>query len=325
MATKKQVLQKLVEKVRIRHFALSTEQSYVHWVERYCDFSSRLQGTLTSEARVEAFLTDLALRQRVAASTQNQAFAALLFLYRHVLGQPLQAIDALRAKRPEYIREAPSRDEVRALFAALTDTPQCPAGLLARLLYGCGLRVCEPLELRIKDVRLAESLLVLRGAKGAKDRCVALPCSLIDPLRRQIERARAVWQWDRQHHPNIGVSLPHQLARKYPRAPYDWGWFWVFPAPDYCTHPREPGLTVRWRLHEASLQRAIAVARQRAGIACRISPHVLRHGYASHSPEDPRTIQKVMGHAQLETTMGYIHRDVQSARSPLELLETSVA
>lgn len=321
MATREQVLAVMRSKMRVQHLSLRTEDAYLHWVGRYYDFAAKLPREWRPEKKAEAFLGWLAEVQRVAARTQNQAFSALLYLYKHVLGKPLKEVDALRAKRPEQIREAPTRDEVRALFAALRDTPQCPAALLARLLYGCGLRVQEPLELRIKDVRLSESLLFVRGGKGGKDRAVGIPCSLIEPLRVQIERARNVWKWDREHAPTVGVSLPHRLAAKYPRAPFDWGWFWVFPAPGHCEHPREPGLIVRWRLHEASLQRSIAEARRRAGIACRLTPHVLRHGYATHSEEDPRTIQRVMGHAQLETTMGYIHRDVERARSPLESLE----
>lgn len=321
MATKEQVLAVVTRKLRLQHFSLRTEEAYCHWIGRFYDFARRLPADWTSERKVEAFLSDLALRQNVAASTQNQAFAACLYLYKAVLGRPLEKVDALRAKRPVYIREAPSQDEVRQLLGALVDTPLVPARLLSKLLYGCGLRVQEPLELRIKDVRLPESLLIIRGAKGAKDRIVKLPCSLIIPLREQIERARAVWQWDRKHAPKVGVSLPHQLARKYPNAPYDWGWFWLFPSGNHCEHPRQPGLIVRWRLHEASLQRAIAAARHKAGIATRITPHVLRHGFASHSPDDPRTIQRIMGHNSLETTMGYIHREVTAARSPLDLLE----
>lgn len=321
MANKEQVLQSVVNAVRVRHFSLRTEEAYCHWIGRFYDFALTLPRELASEVKVERFITDLALRLNVAASTQNQAFAALIFLYAQVLNKPLGDVRALRAKRPAWIREAPSRDEVRALFRELRDTPQVPANLLGKLLYGCGLRVQEPLELRIKDVRLSESLLVLRAAKGGKDRVVKVPCSLIVPLKAQIERARAVWQWDRANRPAVGVSLPNRLAQKYPRAPYDWGWFWLFPAPGHCEHPREPGLIVRWRLHEASLQRAVGEARRRAGIATPITPHVLRHGYATHSTDDPRTIQAVMGHKNLETTMGYIHREALAATNPLDLLE----
>lgn len=325
MATCEQVLQNLRESMRVRHLSLRTEEAYCHWVRRYSDYLRTLDPAQSSEKKVSAWISDLAVRKGVAAKTQSQALAAVLYLYAHVLGQPLGKVDALRAKRPERIREAPSRDEVRALLAAMLDTPEVPAGLLARLLYGCGLRVQEPLELRVKDVRLSESLLVIRAAKGDKDRVVPLPCSLVEPLRRQLARARQVWEWDRRQTIQVGVSLPGLLAKKYPSAPFSWGWFWVFPAGGYCEHPRVPGLRVRWRLHEASLQRAVADARTRAGIATPITPHVLRHGYASHSIEDPRTIQRVMGHAQLETTMGYIHRDVAAARSPLETLEAPCA
>lgn len=320
MACREEVLNRLRESIMVRHLSLRTEEAYCHWVRRYCDFLRAIDASWSSERKVSAWITDLAVRHGVAAKTQNQALAAVLYLYTHVLAQPLGKIDALRAKRPERVRDAPSREEVRTLFGALRDTPEVPAGLLARLLYGCGLRVQEPLELRVKDVRLSESLLVIRAAKGDKDRVVPLPCSLVEPMRRQLARARQVWEWDRRQVQQVGVSLPGLLAKKYPSAPLAWGWFWVFPAGGYCDHPRVAGLRVRWRLHEASLQRAVAEARTRAGIATPITPHVLRHGYASHSIEDPRTIQRVMGHVQLETTMGYIHRDITTARSPLEML-----
>lgn len=323
MATREQVLAVVSNTIRVQHLSLRTEEAYCYWIGRFYDFAARLSPTLSSEEKMRQFITYLAVRENVAASTQNQAFNALVYLYRQVLKKPLGNVDALRAKRPAWVREAPSREEVRALFKAIVDTPQTPATLLAKLLYGCGLRVQEPLELRIKDVRLSESRIVVRNAKGQQDRVVKLPCSLIVPLKAQVERARKVWQWDRDHTPAVGVSLPHQLAKKYPRAPFDWGWFWLFPAPGHCEHPRQPGLIVRWRLHEMSLQRAIADARRRAGIATRITPHVLRHGYASHSPDDPRTIQAVMGHKNLETTMGYIHREVMEARNPLDLLEVT--
>lgn len=325
MATREQVLATVTNTIRVRHFSLRTEEAYRHWIGRFYAFASALPRELPSEEKVRRFITDLAVRQNVAASTQNQAFAAVVFLYREVLSKPLGNIDALRAKRPVWIREAPSRDEVRALFRELRDTTIVPARLLAGLLYGCGLRVQEPLELRIKDVRLSESAIIVRNAKGAKDRMVKLPCSLMVPMKQQVERARSVWQWDRQNRPDIGVSLPHQLARKYPSAPREWAWFWLFPAPGFCEHPRQPGLIVRWRLHEMSLQRAIAHARRKSGVATRITPHVLRHGFATHSPDDPRTIQAVMGHKYLETTMGYIHREAMSAGNPLDSLEVSTS
>ena len=324
MFTKDEVLKRVREVIRVRNYSFRTEDAYSYWIGLYYDFSAQLPKGMPSEKKASRFITHLAVSEDVAASTQNQAFAAVVFLYKHVLRRELGDISGVRAQRPVYIREAPSREEVRRLLAALVDTPLVPARLLASMLYGCGLRVQEPLELRIKDVRLSESLLYIRGAKGQKDRVVPLPCSLIPPIKAQIERARKVWQWDRANRPKLGVSLPRQLAKKYPSAPFAWEWFWLFPAGDSCMHPRQPGLEVRWRLHEVSLQRAIAKARKAAGIACHLTPHVLRHGYATHSEEDPRTIQRAMGHKQLETTMGYIHRDVAQARSPLENLWAEV-
>lgn len=214
----------VVELVRIRlrtlHFAYSTEQCYCQWTARYYTYCLQLPWSTPSEKKCESFLSHLAIQGRVSARTQNQAFSALLFLYKEVLRRPLQEVDALRAKNYRHERTAPSREAIQALRGAVVDTPNTPALLLVDLLYGCGLRVSEPLELRFQDILWDENHLVIRAAKGAKDRRVPLPRSCVDRLRNQLEHASKIWESDRQNHPTVGVPLPSALDRKYPTAPF---------------------------------------------------------------------------------------------------------
>jgi integrase len=261
-------------------------------------------------------LTDLALSRDVAASTQNQAFNAIAFFYKDVLGNPLHDVDALRATRPVHLRHAPTISETRALLQAVPDLAGYPTNLITRLLYGCGLRVTEPLNVRIKDLNLESAILFVLGAKGGKDRVVSLPRLLMAELAQQVEFARAVWRRDKQN--GIPVEIPHQLARKYPEYQFAWPWAWLFPSHHPCRHPRT-GQVVRYRMHEVHVQRAIKAARRQLGIM--VLPHELRHAYATHCLErgtNPRAIQQVMGHKSLETTMGYLHAESLSVRSPLE-------
>src|SRR5688572_11374770 len=265
MKTRHEVVAMARAKIRLRHFAYSTEQSYCGWVARYYDYCLRLPPALSPEKKAEAFLGYLAIRQRVSPRTQNQALSALLLLYASVLERPLGDIDGLRAKQRIHERTAPSREQVRVLRAAVVDRPGIPARLLVDLLYGCGLRVSEPLELRIKDILWEERQLVVRAAKGAKDRRVPIPASCLEPLRTQVEMARFVWEEDRKLAPQVGVPLPHQLAKKYRSAPYSWAWFWVFPARGHCSHPRT-GVTVRYHLLHDRLQQAVREAARKVGL-----------------------------------------------------------
>jgi integron integrase len=311
-------VQKLREVIRRQHKALATEESYTHWLRRYIGSLGRIPAELSSEKKLERFLTDLALRQGVAASTQNQAFNAIVFFYKEVLGTPLHDVKALRVTRPPGLRHAPTVGQTQALLQAVRDLEGYPTNLVARLLYGCGLRVSEPLNLRIKDVDLAGGKLFIRGAKGGKDRVVSLPRVLGTDLAKQIQRARTVWEFDKRD--GIPVELPHQLARKYPDYRFVWPWAWLFPARNPCIHPRTRQL-VRYRMHEANVQRAIKIARQKLGIL--VLPHELRHAYATHCLErgaNPRSIQEAMGHVCLETTMGYLHAESMSVKSPLDTI-----
>jgi integrase len=294
----------------------------VYWLSLYVKALRQMPQTLSSEQKLERFLSELACRRDIAASTQNQALNAILFFYRDVLAQPIDRVDALRAKRPAQMRHAPTVRETQALLHAIQDEGGYPTNLIARMLYGCGLRVAEPLNLRIKDVNLDLPKLCIRGAKGGKDRVVSLPLSLVGELAQQMESARAVWKRDKQN--AIPVMLPQGLDRKYPEYQFSWPWAWLFPAHHTCRHPRT-GAVVRYRIHEANVQRAVKRARRKLGIS--VLPHELRHGYATHCLErgtNPRAIQQAMGHKSLETIMGYFHAESLSVLSPLESLLPSL-
>ena len=302
------------------HLAYSTEDAYCSWISRYYSFCARLDRALPPEQKMERFLTDLAVRCRVAARTQNQAFSALLFLYKEVLEVPLGEVEGLRAKKPRFERSSPSRAQIRDLRAAVEDTPHTPARLLVDLMYGCGLRVSEPLELRVKDLLWGEGrygLLNIKGAKGGKDRKVPIPACCAEPLRRQTERARAVWNWDRTHAAAVGVPLPFRMAEKYPKAPFQWQWFWLFPAPNISMDPRQ-GVRVRYHLLQDAVQRCVQKAAVKAGLEGLVTPHVLRHAYATHSRESLDALRELLGHSSIETTAGYLHPVVDGASNPLD-------
>lgn len=312
-----EAVQKLIDVARRQHKALETERSYAGWLRRYCRFVIERRPPGGSVQRVEAFLTQLA-KQDVSAATQNQAFNAVVFFYKDVLEEPLGNVDALRATRPVQLRHAPSVQETRTLLDTVQDVAGYPTRLIVKLLYGCGLRVSEPLNLRVKDVSFDESRLFILGAKGRKDRVVALPCSLVEELREQMVYARTIWQRDRMM--RVPVEMPHQLARKYPEYQFSWPWAWVFPSHQPCRHPRT-GTIVRWRCHEANVQRSVRDARRKLGLA--VTPHELRHAYATHSLNrgvNIKALSQAMGHAQIETTAGYCHAEALSVRSPLEVL-----
>lgn len=317
MKTRLEVVSMVRVKIRLLHYAYSTEQSYCGWIARYYDYCLGLPPGYTPERKAEAFLSFLALRQRVSARTQNQALSALLFLYEQVLKRPLGDIEAIRAKSPIHERTAPSRQQVADLRNAVEDRPFVPAKLLVDLLYGCGLRVSEPLELRIKDLLWSEGHLVIRDAKGGKDRRVPIPRSCVEPLRTQLDFARTVWERDRRDHPQVGVPLPYQLGKKYPAAPFTWNWFWVFPAASHCRDPRD-GKTVRYHILHDRLQQAVREAARKIGAETVITPHVLRHAYATHSRESIEALRKLMGHVSIETTAGYRHAEIDRASNPLD-------
>ena len=314
-----QSLEKLTDALRLRHMALSTEEAYRFWLQSYMQWLHSRRSDGSSEQKVEAFLT-LQARRGVSASTQNQALNALAFFYKHVLEAPLGEIEAVRVRRPERVRTALSVEETRALLGAVEDVGGYPTRLVVRLLYGAGLRVSEPLELRLKDVDVAGRQLVVRGGKGGKDRLVMLPDCLVPEMEGQLRVARAVWRGDVAA--GVPVALPGLLARKARRTGLAEGWAWVFPGHAPIAHPRTKE-TVRWRMHEVSVQRCVRAAAVKVGLGGKATPHVLRHCFATHAHRAgaaARDLQVVLGHAQLETTMRYLTAEPGRVRSPLEAL-----
>jgi site-specific recombinase XerD len=311
-----ELIQKTIGVLRRQHKALATEESYCGWLRRYFTAIRAMPMEWTRERKTEAFLTALA-RRDVSAATQNSAFHAILYFYKDVIGEPLQKVDALRATRPTQLRHAPSVADTSALLRTVADVGGYPTKLIVKLLYGCGLRVSEPLNLRVKDVAFEDSRLFILGAKGRKDRVVNLPCSVVEELREQLVYARVLWQRDQVL--RLPVEMPHQLAAKYPEYQFAWPWAWVFPSHQPCRHPRT-GAIVRYRMHEANVQRAVRDARRKLGLA--VTPHELRHAYATHSLNrgvNLKALSEAMGHAQIETTAGYCHAEALSVPSPLEV------
>lgn len=306
-------------RIRARHYSLRTEQAYVGWIRQFILANGMRHPRTLGGPEVEAFLTRLAVERRVAASTQNQALSALLFLYREVLGIQLPWMEAVvRAKRPRRLPSVLSVAEVRRLLAMLEGR----AWLMASLLYGTGMRLMECLRLRVKDVDFARGEILVRDGKGGKDRRTVLPRTLEEPLRREIERARVLHARDLAE--GFGATvLPHALARKYPDAARDFGWQFVFPAQQRSQDPRGGGMH-RHHVDDAVLARALKRARARAGLHKPLSAHTLRHSFATHLLEagyDLRTIQELLGHKDVATTQIYTHvlnRGGRGVRSPLD-------
>ncbi|MGD9603258.1 MAG: integron integrase [Gammaproteobacteria bacterium] len=313
------LLDRVREALRVRHYSLRTEESYLHWIRRYILFHGKRHPGEMGEAEMEEFLSHLATVGRVAASTQNQALSALLFLYRKVLDRQLEWLDNVtRARRPRRLPVVLSRDEVRRIVGRIRGV----RGLIVRLLYGTGMRSLECLRLRVKDVDFAYRQITVREGKGNKDRTVPLPEALVQPLLVHLAQMRE------QHNADLSagfgtVHLPYALARKYPHAGREWGWQYVFPASTRSRDP-ESGEIRRHHVHEQNIQRELRRATRDAGVVKRVSTHVLRHSFATHLLEDGydlRTIQELLGHKDVSTTMIYTHvvrRGGRGVRSPLD-------
>lgn len=313
------LLEQVRGRLRLKHYSLRTEQAYVGWIRRFILANGKRHPRELGGREVEAFLTRLATRGHVASGTQNQALAALLFLYREVLGQDLPWMDGVvRAKRPRRLPVVLTREEVRHLLAQL----QGRDWLMASLLYGTGMRLMECLRLRVKDVDFQRRDIIVREGKGNKDRHVPLPQTLAAALRDQIASARLVHRADLAAG-HGAVWLPHALARKYPNAAREWGWQYVFPASQRSIDPRS-GAVRRHHLEEKVLQRAIKRARSAAAIHKPVTCHTLRHSFATHLLEaghDIRTIQELLGHKDVATTQIYTHvlnRGGNGVLSPLD-------
>jgi integron integrase len=299
------LLERVRETVRYKHYSIRTERAYVEWVRRFVIFHNRQHPKELGADAVRAFLEHLAAELDVAASTHQQALSALLFLYREVLEIDLPWLDNLsRPKKPKRLPTVLSQSEVEKLLITLSGTH----GLMARLLYGTGMRLMECVRLRVKDVDFDQGEILIRDGKGAKDRVTVLPRSLAPALREHLQRVRCLWSSDREAG-REGVQMPDALARKYPQAPCAWGWFWVFPAREQSIDPRS-GIERRHHTHEQALQRAIKRGLAEAGIAKPASTHTLRHSFATHLLQagyDIRTVQELLGHSNVETTMIYTH------------------
>jgi integron integrase len=316
-----QLLDQVRTELRARHYSRRTEQAYCLWVERYVRFHGLRHPADMGAPEINAFVTHLAVHEHVSATTQTQALSALLFLYRHVIGRKVGELgDLVRASKPRRLPVVLTRSEVKALLAELGGD----RWLMASLMYGSGLRLMECLRLRVLDLDPQRAEILVRDGKGGKDRVTMLPRSLKPALTAQLTRAQALHQRDLDE--GWGqVPLPDALARKYPSAPTEWRWQWVFPQQRRWRNP-ETGEEGRHHMHETIIQRSVRDAVCAAGIAKHATCHTLRHSFATHLLEDGydiRTIQELLGHKDVRTTMIYAHvlnRGGQGVRSPMDVL-----
>jgi len=307
--------------LRLKRMSPRTEEAYVGWIRRYVQFHDRRHPSIMGEREISAFLTSLAVRSRVSASTQNQALAALLFLYQQVIRQPVGGLtNIVRAKKPARLPSVLTRGEVRLVLAGMRGSTR----LVALLLYGGGLRLMEGLRLRVHDLDFERELLTVRGGKGDRDRVSVLPRSAITELRAHLLVVQRLHAFDVRAGHGC-VELPGALDRKIPSAPRAWEWQWVFPASRLYVD-RSTGEMRRHHLHETVVQRAVSEAAQRAGLSRRVTCHTFRHSFATHLLEggyDIRTIQELLGHRDVRTTMIYTHvlnRGGRTVNSPADTL-----
>jgi integron integrase len=305
--------------LRRKHYSYRTEQAYLYWIRHFIFFHNKRHPREMAEREVAAFLTHLAVKRRVSASTQNQALNAILFLYKQVLGRNIGLIQGVvRAKRPERLPVVMTPEEVQKVLARLSGR----AWLMACLMYGAGLRVTECLRLRVKDIDFGLNQIVVRDGKGGKDRVTPLPVTLVPTLRQQIENVRRIHAADQAD--GFGeVSMPNALARKYPNAARELAWWYVFPASHRSRDPYSDRIK-RHHLDESVIQRAVKQAVRASGIAKPASCHTFRHSFATHllaSGHDIRTIQEILGHHDVRTTMVYTHvlgKGARGVSSPLD-------
>jgi len=315
------LLSRVRDRIRFKHYSLRTEEAYVEWIRRFIVFHDKRHPSDLGALEVEAFLTDLAVTHDVSASTQNQAKSAILFLYKEVLGSELPWLEGIQsAKRPVRLPVILTTGEIQRVLHHLHGVHH----LIGRLLYGTGMRILEAMRLRVKDVEFARREIVVRDGKGAKDRITMLPSGLARPLRSHLLQVAYIHSRDLAD--GLGnVHLPHAIARKYPNASREWCWQYVFPADRRSFDPRTGALR-RHHLGDQSFQRAMRQALRDARIAKLATPHTLRHSFATHLLEsgyDIRTVQELLGHSDVATTMIYTHvlnRGGRAVISPLDRL-----
>src|SRR3990172_9348757 len=319
MSTQPKLLDRVRDRLRYKQYSLRTEQAYIHWIKRFIYFHGKRHPEQMNGPEVEVFLTHLATKEKVAAATQNQALSALLFLYKEIIQRDLPWLDGVvRPKRPVRLPIVLTENEVRALLARLEGT----RWLIVSMLYGTGMRLLECLRLRVKDVDFEMRQITIREGKGNRDRVTMLPATLIEPLRNHLSRVRAL------HEADLGdgygeVYLPFALARKYPNAARSWAWQYVFPSGKLSVDPLS-GKTRRHHVDEKNVQRTVISAARAARLSKPVSPHVLRHAFATHLLEngyDIRTVQELLGHKDVSTTIIYTHvlnKGGRGVRSPLD-------
>lgn len=313
------LLDRVRHAIRMRHYSRRTEEAYVSWIRRYIVFHRKTHPAQMGACEISQFLTWLAVERRVSASTQNQALSSLLFLYKHVLGIEVgQVPPIVRARTPDRLPVVLSREEIGMLLKQLEGTER----LVVILLYGAGLRLEESLELRVKDLDFDRHQIIVRQGKGRKDRATMLPAVAREALGVHLEEVRRLHETDLAR--GVGrVVLPFGLERKYPNAAGEWRWQFVFPAARICRDPRF-GSPSRYHLHESVIQKAVARAARAAGLTKRVGPHTMRHSFATHLLEDGydiRTVQELLGHRDVKTTMTYLHvmnRGGLGVKSPID-------
>jgi integron integrase len=318
--TPPKLLDQVRERIRVKHYSIRTEKQYVQWIKRFILYHGKRHPQEMGVAEVEAFLTHLAVEGKVSASTQNQALSSLLFLYKEVLLIDLPWLNnVVRAKQPQRLPNVLTRTEVRAVLVRMSGIH----GLMANLLYGTGMRLMECVRLRVKDVDFERGEILIRDSKGAKDRVTMLPESLKASLQAHLQQRRALFDDDIRLG-KASIYLPDALEREYPNASTEWAWQYIFPAGSFSLDPRS-GVERRHHIDEKLLQRAMKKAVQASGIAKLATPHTLRHSFATHlldSGYDIRTVQELLGHKDVQTTMIYTHvlnKGGRGVRSPLDM------
>lgn len=318
--TKKRLIPSVIDVIRLKNYSYATEKTYIHWIIRYIKFHNKTHPNKMREKEIVDFLTHLAVNKKVAGSTQKQALNAIIFLYKHVLKIEIGDLGKfIKARKPSFLPVVLAKKEVESIFNNLTGTPK----LLTSLLYGSGLRLKESLRLRIKDIDFQRNQIIIKQGKGAKDRLVPFPQSIKNQLQEHINKVHETYLKDKKEGKS-GVYLPNALDKKYPNAPYQWEWYWVFPSFNISTDPRT-GIVRRHHLHESYLIKHIKLAVVKANINKKITAHSFRHSFATHLLEngsDIRTVQDLLGHKELKTTMIYTHVMDRgcSTKSPLDNL-----
>ena len=314
----KKLLDQMSEAIRLKHYSLRTEETYLDWVRRYILFHNKRHPKDMGAPEIQAFLSHLASQRKVAASTQNQALSAVLFLYREVLHKQIDPILLANAKRPERLPTVLTHSEALQIISQLAGTHK----LMAQILYGSGLRLMECVRLRVKDVDFAYKTITVRNGKGDKDRVTPLPETILPDLKRQVEKVRLLHEEDLSVNSGV-VYLPNALEKKYPNSAHELIWQYLFPAPKRSLDPRG-GKERRHHLDPSGLQRSVKEAAKKAGIRKRATCHTFRHSFATHLLQngyDIRTVQELLGHKDVRTTMIYTHvlqRGGMAVKSPLD-------